>query len=350
MKFDFIIGNPPYQTNNSAGTDDGNRSMPIYHLFMDAAYEISDKAMLITPARFLFDAGKTPKEFNQRMLKDKHFKLIKYWPNSSDVFSGVDIKGGVSITYKDNASEFKAIGTMYPYPELFTITESVKKVKGFRPFSELFYPKYSYHFLPKIYDDNPSLVGCLSNEHKYDMESNVFDLMPDAFIDSVPSTHANYACIIGRQNNQRVKKYLPEEYISYPDNYNSYKVMVAISNGSGSFGEVLSTPFVALPKEGNTVTFLSIGKFSNADDANRCLKYIKTKFFRALLGALKITQHNPATVWSLIPIQDFTESSDIDWSKSIHEIDNLLFEKYGLTKKEMEKEKNFIETQVKEMK
>ncbi len=215
MKFDYIVGNPPYQTKNAAGTDDGNRSMPIYHLFMDAAYELSDKTLLITPARFLFDAGKTPKDFNQRMLNDKHFKLVQYWPNSSDVFSGVDIKGGVAITYKDNSVEYKEIGMMLPFAELIPITEKVRKHCNFTPFSDLFYPKYSYHFLQKMYDERPSLTGCLSKEHKYDMESNVFELMPDAFVDTIPNPDVSYACIIGRQQNQRVKKYIPEEYISY---------------------------------------------------------------------------------------------------------------------------------------
>ena len=72
---------------------------------------------------------------------------------------------------------------------------------------------------------------------------------------------------------------------------------------------------------------------------------MKTKFFRALLGVRKVTQHCPPAVWSMIPLQDFTPSSDIDWSKSIHEIDLQLYRKYGLSVEEIE----FIETHVKEM-
>ena len=74
-------------------------------------------------------------------------------------------------------------------------------------------------------------------------------------------------------------------------------------------------------------------------------RYMKTKFFRVLLGVKKVTQHCPPHVWKMIPLQDFTKNSDIDWSKSIHEIDLQLYRKYGLDEKEIE----FIESHVKEM-
>lgn len=75
------------------------------------------------------------------------------------------------------------------------------------------------------------------------------------------------------------------------------------------------------------------------------MKYIKSKFARTLLDVLKVTQDNDRSVWKLIPLQDFTQDSDIDWSKSIHEIDLQLYRKYGLSEDEIE----FIETHVKEM-
>ena len=74
-------------------------------------------------------------------------------------------------------------------------------------------------------------------------------------------------------------------------------------------------------------------------------KYLKTKIARALLGVKKATQHNPKSVWKYVPLQDFTSSSDIDWSKSIHEIDLQLYKKYGLNQEEID----FIEKNVKEM-
>lgn len=93
MKFDYVIGNPPYQETLQNTSD-----KPIYNDFMDASYQISDKVELITPARFLFNAGKTAKVWNEKMLNDVHLKVLYYEPDSSKVFSNTDIKGGVAIT------------------------------------------------------------------------------------------------------------------------------------------------------------------------------------------------------------------------------------------------------------
>ena len=125
----------------------------------------------------------------------------------------------------------------------------------------------------------------------------------------------------------------------------TYNVLVPESNGSGAIGEVLSTPLIGTPLIGHSDTFLTIGNFKNEAEANACLKYVKTKYARVMLGILKATQHNPAPTWKYVPLQDFTSSSDIDWSKSIHEIDEQLYKKYGLDKHEID----FIEKNVKEM-
>ena len=96
---------------------------------------------------------------------------------------------------------------------------------------------------------------------------------------------------------------------------------------------------------GTTYTFMSVGNFKTLFEAEAAEKYIKTKFARILLGALKITQHNPVSTWKLIPIQDFTPNSDVDWTKSISEIDQQLYRKYGLSDDEIK----FIETKVQAM-
>lgn len=107
----------------------------------------------------------------------------------------------------------------------------------------------------------------------------------------------------------------------------------------------MSTPLIGEPLIGATETFLSIGSFETLEEASNCLKYIKSKFARVMLGILKITQANTKEKWKYVPLQDFTSSSDIDWSQSIHDIDQQLYKKYGLDEKEIE----FIETHVKEM-
>lgn len=112
------------------------------------------------------------------------------------------------------------------------------------------------------------------------------------------------------------------------------------SNGSGALGEVLSTPVI-----GHTQTFISVGAFETEFEAISLLKYIKSKFARCMLGTLKVTQDNKKAVWQYVPMQDFTENSDIDWSKSVPEIDRQLYAKYGLSEEEIA----FIEEKVKPM-
>jgi hypothetical protein len=129
-----------------------------------------------------------------------------------------------------------------------------------------------------------------------------------------------------------------------------YKVFIPAANGSGALGEVISTPLIGTPLIGTpligtTQTFLTIGSFDTENEANAVLKYVRSKFARALLGVLKVTQHNTSEKWKYVPLQDFTSASDIDWSKPIPEIDRQLYKKYGLDKTEID----FIESHVKEM-
>lgn len=102
---------------------------------------------------------------------------------------------------------------------------------------------------------------------------------------------------------------------------------------------------IAEPNAAFTQTYISIGTFDTEIEAINLRKYLKTKFCRALLFVLKVTQDNLPAVWRYIPLQDFTTASDIDWSKSISEIDQQLYKKYDLSDEEI----NFIEINVKEM-
>lgn len=131
-----------------------------------------------------------------------------------------------------------------------------------------------------------------------------------------------------------------KKYLKLPDNFNYYKVMIPKANGSGAIGEVLSTPVV-----GHTLTFWIIGKFQTKNEATACLKYIKSMFARTMLGTLKVTQDNSRETWKYVPSQDFTDLSDIDWSKSVAEIDAQLYAKYKLAKGKIA----FIESHVKDM-
>ncbi|MDN6037191.1 MAG: hypothetical protein L0I20_08740 [Lactococcus raffinolactis] len=140
--------------------------------------------------------------------------------------------------------------------------------------------------------------------------------------------------------------WIDSSFISFPENFLKYKVFLPKSNGNGNFGERLSAPIVGKPGLGATQTFMSIGKLDSEDEAKAVVKYIQSKFVRALLGVLKVTQDNPASKWSEVPMQDFSTNSDIDWKQSVSEIDRQLYVKYGLSESEI----NFIESTVQEMK
>jgi hypothetical protein len=341
MKFSAVVGNPPYQIVNKGN---GNGADPLYHIFIDLGMELSEKGSLIHPARFLFKAGKTPKEWNEKMLNNPHFKVVDYWSDSSFVFPSVDVKGGIATTYWDKKKDMGKIGFFSAYDELHAILFKVQDMDE-PPFSTIVGPRELYRITDTLYSENPEMDGRQSAGHKYSLGANIFDIFPELFFEECPSDNSLYAEVYGRFNNQRCYKWVKSSYITHPDNFNQYKVIITKANGSGTFGETLSSPIVGDKHSAYTDTFIGIGAFENSEEANACLCYIKTKFVRALLGTIKVTQDNPSETWANIPLQDFTSNSDIDWSKSVAEIDQQLYKKYGLS----QDEQDFIESMIKPM-
>lgn len=338
MKFDFVIGNPPYQE-ETVGTSD----TPVYDRFMDASFVVSKKALLITPARFLFNAGKTPSVWNKKMLNDEHFKVLDYYPVSDKVFSNTDIKGGVAVTYRDETQKLGPIGVFTTYPELNSIYKKVTSNIEQGGLTDLFYMQNKFK-LNTLYADYPQYKNIIGSEGKERRLTAAILYQLDVFTEAQEKDED--VAIIGVINNKRVKRYIDRKYLDLEKtNLNKWKVLVPKSNGSGVLGEVLSTPLIAEPIMGYTQTFLGIGAFDNESEAQAAYKYIISKFARTMLGVLKITQDNPPEKWKYVPLQDFTNHSDIDWTKSVHEIDLQLYDKYGLSADE----RNFIETHVKAM-
>lgn len=340
MKFDYVIGNPPYQESR-----DTTKDIPVYHDFIDAAYTVADKVELITPARFLFNAGATPKPWNKKMLDDEHFKVLHYEPDSSQTFVSTDIKGGIAIHYHDKSKKFGAIKTFIVYEELNTIREKVQLSEDFKDISDMVYSESAWRISNIFHEECPNESDKLGKSASSFFASNVFDVLSSDVFKIDPPNDDDYICLYGRSKGKRVYRYIKSKYISAPDNCNRYKVFIPKSNGTGTFGETLSTPIIGEPFIGHTQTFISIGNFTTKLEAESALKYIKSKFARTCLGMLKITQDNKKETWKCVPSQDFTENSDIDWTKSIHEIDQQLYKKYHLSQKEID----FIETHVKEM-
>ena len=340
MKFDAIVGNPPYQI---MATGDANGSDPIYHLFIDAACKLGEKVSFIHPARFLFNAGKTPKDWNEKMLNDEHYKVVQYWANSGDVFPTVDIKGGVAVTYWDKKKTFEKIGTFTSYPELNGIKKKAAPTEEINSLMSIMYNQTNFD-LDVLLKEHPDYIKGIGSEGKdRRLEKNIFDKIP---LFTEEKSNEDDIKILGVIKNKRCYRFIPRKYLDIShENLMKYKVLVPRSNGSGAIGEVLSTPILGEPILGYTRTFLGIGAFDSKEEAENALKYVRTKFARTMLGILKITQDNPIETWRLVPLQDFTTKSDIAWNQSIPEIDKQLYKKYNLSKEEIA----FIESKVREM-
>ncbi len=327
MKFNAIVGNPPYQEEIN-----NNRKNPIYHYFYQASFSISNLVTLISPARFLFNAGQTPTEWNIKMLNDEHFSVIDYFSDSRVVFPTAEIKGGVAVTLMDKSRKIGPIVHFTENPITKNIIEKVRK-KSNVFVDSIAYPKSTYNLESVIYKDFPEYVGTFTKGNELIVDASIFEKMPKVFSDSQVNKDDIRVC--GRKNNQRTWKFISNKYIRGNDNLSHYKVFITGANGSGRLGEQLSKPIVAKPNECHTQTFMSIGNFNTEIEAKNFEKYIYTKFLRFMLGTLKVTQNNPKDTWANIPLLDFSNNSEIQWYKPVSEIDKQLYSKYGLSNEEI---------------
>ena len=338
MTFDAIVGNPPYQ---EEGNGDTNAKKSIYHYFIDMGEKLSRTGTLIHPARFLFNAGDTPKEWNESKLNDIHYKVIKYWPNSLEVFPTVDIKGGVAVTYWNKDETYQPIKFFTPHKELQSILYKVEQLMQ-ESLSEVITNRGTYKYSSLAYSEQPEEMKKTADKR---IAPSAFERMPLLFTESKPDDGREYVQMLGNIKNKRCYRWFRKDYIAQVENLEKYKVIVPKANGSGAIGEVLSTPLIGSPLIGYTETYISIGATDNEKEAEATLKYIKTKFSRTMLGILKVTQNNPRETWKYVPMQDFSSQSDIDWSKSVSDIDQQLYTKYGFTDEEIE----FVESMIKPM-
>jgi hypothetical protein len=250
----------------------------------------------------------------------------------------------VAVMYRDSKLDFGKIGTFTAYKKLNIIANKVCKISENGLFAKLIYAPESYRLSDKLHEDYPWAKERLSMGHPYDITTNIFEKLPEIFKETYQIKEEEVR-FYGRYKNERCYRWIKREYVDSHPNLDKYKVIVPKSNGSGAIGEVLSSPLIGEPLIGVTQTFLTIGAFDTRTEAEACLKYVKTKFARTMLGILKATQDNKKETWRFVPLQDFTAASDIDWTLSVAEIDQQLYRKYGLEAEEIA----FIEEKVRAM-
>lgn len=272
MKFDYAIGNPPYNADFSISGDNGKFAAPVYNLFMDAAYGIADRVELIHPARFLFNAGSTPKAWNEKMLNNKHFKVCYYEPDCKKVFSNTDIKGGVAITYYDRTREYAPIQVFTPYEELNGILQKTREYSEKSNVGDVGISSYAYHFTPIMHREHPEVKAFQSKGHENDLKSNIIAKLPMIFFKEKPD-NKDYITIMGRLDNERVSMFIQRSYINAVKNLDSYKIFLPKASGVGEFGEALAPAIIAMPGVGHTETFFSmpVGLSACADQAKHLL-------------------------------------------------------------------------------
>lgn len=331
MKFDVIIGNPPYQL-----TDGGAQASakPIYQKFIESAKKLNPHYLsMIIPARWM-TGGKGLESFREVMIHDKHITVLHDFANSEDCFTGVDIKGGICYFLWER--DVEKVCDIYRHDSKGT---SVSKRYLVEDNDDIFirYPELVAIKNKVCAKHEKSFETIVSSRKPYGLASDFF-ANPSKF-DLPPISDApikgGYS-ILGLESLKRVTKYIPKNYpLPKKNGLNKYKLFIANSYGCGEIGEGPATPVLATPGELCTETFLEIGNFEIRSEAENAMSYLKTKFFRCLVGIRKQTQHATKQVYHYVPLQDFSKP----WT------DEELYAKYNLTQEEVD----FIESMIKPM-
>lgn len=328
MKFDVIIGNPPYQLSDGGGT--GSSAMPIYQHFVESAKKLKPRHLtMIIPARW-FVGGKGLDNFRESMLSDNRLLELHDFGNSSDCFPSVAIEGGVCyfLWSRDTRGLCKVYShatdgnvTMVERPlleegsdvfirqnEIISVIRKVMSKKE-KSFSSIVSPRNPYNFR-------------------------------DEFLTST-STAADSIKVFGVKEKKRTYLAFPKSSIGRnSEELPKYRLYISKADGAaGSIGypipaRIIGRTEIGEPGTACTETFLRVGPFNDKEETQNAQKYMETRFFRALVGARK-GKNMTQNTYSFAPLQNFSTSSDIDWSKSISEIDDQLYKKYELTEEEI---------------
>ena len=333
MKFDVIISNPPYQLNDGGAQASAS---PIYQKFIQQAIKLKPRYLsMIVPSRWM-TGGKGLDDFRNEMLHDNRLSIIHDFKDASLCFTGVDIKGGVNYFLWDRDKTSPIVHIINDNGNQgMTETDRTMLEDGCDIFIRNNELVSIYKKVKKFNEESFSLY--VSPQKPFGFRGDMFKNPSKYGLPAVSETpFKNGYSIYGLDGAKRAIRYIPSTYpIPKKDFINDYKMFMARNQGSGLFGEKFSEPVFAKPGELCTETFVVIGGFKTEAEMMNCWSYIKTKFFRALVGAKKNDQGTASGVYQYVPLQDFSKP----WT------DKELYEKYGLDQKEID----FIESNVESM-
>ena len=358
MKFNAIVGNPPYQT-SSNDTRSTSRDTPVYQLFVQACKQMpAQYVSLIIPARWMA-TGLGLNAFREQMLSDKHLQKLFDYPATKDVFSNVDIKGGVC--YFLRSQKHQGLCEVVTTRNNERSQPTMRQLDGFDIFVR---SPIALTILKKVIAEQQkgssqssdegagaakpqSMMEILSVDKEFGWTSNFRDFRQ---VDASGAAKAkgNEVPIFYNEKGKRYVGYIERTEIKKSTHLiDTYKVMIPNAGSDGGQripDRVLSTPFIAPNPSVCTQTYLFLYT-NNQEHCANMLKYVHTKFFRFLISLRKITQHATRDTYKWVPYQNFGKDSDIDWDQNTENIDQQLYRKYQLCTEEIA----YIEMMIKAM-
>ncbi|MCW9718685.1 Eco57I restriction-modification methylase domain-containing protein [Avibacterium sp. 21-599] len=318
MKFDVIIGNPPYQLSDGGAQASAR---PIYQKFVAQAKALQPEYLvMIIPARW-YAGGKGLDEFRAEMLQDRQIRQLHDFPNSQDCFTGVEIKGGVCYFLWQKGSTGEAEIFTYEGNNLVSHAQRYLQEENLDIFIRSNEAVEIYHKVKGF--NEVSFNEWISSRKPFG-----FDTKFKGYAKNKDNTVKYYA-------NKAINYISRGEVSVNRDWIDRYKLFVPKAIGSGDGREDLVKPILAEPNSCCSETYLVFGPFDDERTARNVISYIQTKFFHFMLTIKKNTQDATKKVYEFIPMQDFSQS----WN------DEKLYAKYGLTPDEIA----FIEAMIRPM-
>lgn len=344
MNITTLVGNPPYQTGISNAVDNKALSKQLFPSFIKETIDINlTKVLMISPSRW-FKGDAQDKSFLKLREFVKplgtHFQRLVHYFDEKEIFNNVEIKGGVSYFLYNK--EFSGNTD-------FSSIVNGEEIRENRPLFEkdlgvILTTKNEYNFIEKVtkYPNFISITNITTGRNPFGIIGK-----EDSVISISKENPFKNSCKLRCKDN--VIRYIKEKSIpnAKMDLFNSYKIFISKTAGNPKNDDkILGFPYIGLPKEACTDSLITIGMFDNKKEVINLQKYIMTKFSRFMASLLKISHNTTQIIYNYVPLQDFTDNSDIDWSKSIEEIDKQLYKKYNLTQEEI----SFIENRIRPMK
>ena len=341
MKFDIVVGNPPYQEADGGAQASAK---PIYQHFVSIANQLSSRfTSLIIPTRW-FVGGKGLDEFRNEMLNDFHIKELHDCLTPDSIFSNTNIRGGVCYFLRDlEYNNIDNLVNVVTY-ENNNIINDIKRPMKFKNKEFFIRDGAAFTIIEKVINCNfSSIADYISSLRPFGLRGYF------SKTENYKNSHENMKKPVVCYAKGRQKGYVEEEnIISHLEWINKWKVFIPRANNIGTeLNDDNLNSFIGAPNQICTESYLVVGADLelNENSAKNLEKYMKTKFVRYLHSLLKSSQDATSKTFEYVPIQDFSKKSDIDWSKSIKEIDQQLYLKYELTDEEIE----HIENSIKEM-